>query len=223
MKLVVREKSLVLEDSGLKVFESMPYNRWTRSAGSEDDLVLGFAADVASHQIDIKLGKVRLLAMITGCARCRTASQLPSPHAAQLHCRPHCYCFAQVACTRYLSCARKKLWWMIPEWGSSMSTMPTETQFLLLEHARGGPYTVVLPLLDGAFRATLKADRDLCALARTTAYVRACAAHSAHVTQYTACCTGTPVQHSFLDALQHVGQQARHVMVLHIVHLEHLG
>ena len=62
-----------------------------------------------------------------------------------------------------MACARNKLWWMTPEWGTEIRRLPTETQFLLLEHGQRGPYSVVLPLLDGKFRATLKADRDMCA------------------------------------------------------------
>lgn len=59
-----------------------------------------------------------------------------------------------------MACARNKLWWMTPEWGSTLHTLPTETQFLLLEHGVQGCYSVILPLLCGDFRATLKADRD---------------------------------------------------------------
>lgn len=70
----------------------------------------------------------------------------------------------QVKCKRFMACARNKLWWMTPEWGTAMSEVPTETQFLLLQHGRKGPYTVMLPLIDrSGFRATLKADRNLCA------------------------------------------------------------
>lgn len=49
---------------------------------------------------------------------------------------------------------------MTPEWGTSMDQLPTETQFLLLEHEDHGVYSIVLPLICGDFRATLKADRD---------------------------------------------------------------
>lgn len=45
----------------------------------------------------------------------------------------------------------------MPCWGSRGRDVPPETQFLLLELAQGGPYAVLLPLIDcGAFRATLR-------------------------------------------------------------------
>ncbi|KAG2488980.1 hypothetical protein HYH03_012421 [Edaphochlamys debaryana] len=58
---------------------------------------------------------------------------------------------------RLLACARNKLWWMTPEWRSATWAMPPETQFLLAEMAEGGPYALLLPLIDGDFRATLRA------------------------------------------------------------------
>jgi len=46
---------------------------------------------------------------------------------------------------------------MTPEWGSQASEIPPETQFLLLELAEGGPYAILLPLIDNnTFRATLR-------------------------------------------------------------------
>ncbi len=91
---------------------------------------------------------------------------------------------------RFLACARNKLWWMTPEWGSSLRALPPETQFLLLEldeqqqqqqqqgsvdvpppllpngmaSAAGkndhpARYAVVLPLIDGDFRGTLRPSR----------------------------------------------------------------
>lgn len=80
---------------------------------------------------------------------------------------------------RYLACARNKLWWMTPEWGTSMHTLPPETQFLLLEldeadsaaaaesssnsssegDAARQRYALVLPLIDGDFRGTLRPNR----------------------------------------------------------------
>jgi Raffinose synthase or seed imbibition protein Sip1 len=45
----------------------------------------------------------------------------------------------------------------VPCWGSQGRDVPPETQFLLLELVEGGPYAVLLPLIDhGAFRATLR-------------------------------------------------------------------
>jgi hypothetical protein len=64
---------------------------------------------------------------------------------------------------------------MTPEWGTSLHTLPPETQFLLLEleeeqqaagaapgsssSSSGGRYAVVLPLIDGDFRATCRPNR----------------------------------------------------------------
>lgn len=60
-------------------------------------------------------------------------------------------------CQRFLSCARNKLWWMTPEWGTEAAQLPGETQFLLVELAEGGPYGLLLPLIsDDTFRATLR-------------------------------------------------------------------
>lgn len=57
---------------------------------------------------------------------------------------------------RLLACARNKLWWMTPEWRTDTWALPPETQFLLAEMAEGGPYALLLPLIDGDFRATLR-------------------------------------------------------------------
>jgi hypothetical protein len=63
---------------------------------------------------------------------------------------------SQVRCKRYMALGRNKLWWMTPEWGSTLEGMPPETQFLLLELQEGGPYVLVLPLIEDSFRATLR-------------------------------------------------------------------
>jgi hypothetical protein len=56
--------------------------------------------------------------------------------------------------------ARNKLWWMVPEWGTTASDLPPETQFLLVELREGGPYAVLLPLIDSnTFRGTLRGQR----------------------------------------------------------------
>lgn len=61
---------------------------------------------------------------------------------------------------RFLAAARKKLWWMTPEWGCEPEDLPPETQFLLLELAEGGPYAILLPLIDSdTFRGTLRPPR----------------------------------------------------------------
>lgn len=63
----------------------------------------------------------------------------------------------QLLSQRFLACARCKLWWMTPEWGTSAADLPPETQFMLVELKEGGPYAVLLPLIDSnKFRATLR-------------------------------------------------------------------
>jgi raffinose synthase len=64
-------------------------------------------------------------------------------------------------CKRFLACARVKLWWMQPSWGSRGEEVPPETQFLLLELGQDGPYAVILPLICDAtsgamFRCTVR-------------------------------------------------------------------
>lgn len=69
----------------------------------------------------------------------------------------HCL---QLKSKRYLACARCKLWWMTPEWGKIVADLPPETQFLLVEVEEGGPYAVLLPLIDSnTFRGTLRPPR----------------------------------------------------------------
>lgn len=50
---------------------------------------------------------------------------------------------------------------MTPEWGTPGVALPPETQFLLLELSAGGPYALVLPLIDGTFRGTLRPGSPL--------------------------------------------------------------
>ena len=74
----------------------------------------------------------------------------------------------QLQCNRFLAAARCKLWWMTPEWGSRASDLTPETQFLLLELKEGGPYAILLPLIDrDTFRGTLRPPG--CALVRSEA------------------------------------------------------
>ena len=62
-------------------------------------------------------------------------------------------------CKRWLACARNKLWWMTPEWGTKGSDLPPETQFLLME-LDSGEYVIMLPLIDNdTFRGTLRPPR----------------------------------------------------------------
>ena len=78
----------------------------------------------------------------------------------------------QLICQRFLACARCKLWWMTPEWGSRALHIPPETQFALFQTAAGGPYTIALPLIDNqTYRGTLRGPKRcaLCLLLATLA------------------------------------------------------
>lgn len=68
---------------------------------------------------------------------------------------------------RFLCLFRFKIWWMIPRVGKSACEVPMETQMLLLEAREDSPldagaasdntyYILLLPVLDGQFRATLQ-------------------------------------------------------------------
>ncbi|KAF0901643.1 hypothetical protein E2562_003596 [Oryza meyeriana var. granulata] len=62
---------------------------------------------------------------------------------------------------RFMACFRFKLWWMAQKMGEKGGDVPHETQFLLVESkaaADGGDdaYVVFLPLVEGAFRASLQ-------------------------------------------------------------------
>ena len=57
-------------------------------------------------------------------------------------------------CRRLLACARVTRYWMGPAFGSNAKDVPLDTQFLLLE-VKEGIYALLLPLLDGDFRASL--------------------------------------------------------------------
>ena len=69
---------------------------------------------------------------------------------------------------RFLCLFRFKLWWMTQRMGVSGRDVPLETQFMLIEvppaatDGDGKPaYVVMLPLLEGQFRAALQGnDRD---------------------------------------------------------------
>lgn len=70
---------------------------------------------------------------------------------------------------RFICCFRFKLWWMTQRVGRTGSDLPAESQFLLIESPGvrnpGGSheetlYTVMLPLLDGSFRASLQGNED---------------------------------------------------------------
>lgn len=82
----------------------------------------------------------------------------------------------------FLCLYRFKMWWMIPRIGKSGSEVPVETQMLLLKVAEESAlndessadqdtdrsyYILILPVLDGSFRATLQGtsqnELQLCA------------------------------------------------------------
>lgn len=80
---------------------------------------------------------------------------------------------------RFMACFRFKLWWMAQKMGDKGRDIPLETQFLLLETKDGSHlepeggnednqimYTVLLPLIEGPFRACLqgnsKDELELC-------------------------------------------------------------
>ncbi|KAL6898069.1 hypothetical protein ACP4OV_006665 [Aristida adscensionis] len=62
---------------------------------------------------------------------------------------------------RFMACFRFKLWWMAQRMGEKGGDVPHETQFLLVESKAAGAggedaYVVFLPLVEGAFRASLQ-------------------------------------------------------------------
>ncbi|KAG2609744.1 probable galactinol--sucrose galactosyltransferase 6 [Panicum virgatum] len=64
---------------------------------------------------------------------------------------------------RFMACFRSKLWWMSQRMGDKGGDVPHETQFLLVESTGAGgedaaaaAYVVFLPLVEGAFRASLQ-------------------------------------------------------------------
>ncbi|XP_051136757.1 probable galactinol--sucrose galactosyltransferase 2 [Andrographis paniculata] len=62
---------------------------------------------------------------------------------------------------KYVSLFRHKIWWMIPRFGSLGKDIPIETQMLLLEEtdpAGDTFYVLLLPVLEGKFRATLQGN-----------------------------------------------------------------
>ncbi|WCJ30002.1 Raffinose synthase family protein [Euphorbia peplus] len=74
---------------------------------------------------------------------------------------------------RFLACFRIKLFWMAQKMGDHGKDIPLETQFLLLETKDGSHlesdngneanqiiYTVILPLIEGSFRASLQGNTN---------------------------------------------------------------
>ncbi|CAD6215103.1 unnamed protein product [Miscanthus lutarioriparius] len=87
----------------------------------------------------------------------------------------HVFTFGTLRDLRFMCCFRFKLWWMTQRMGTSGRDVPLETQFMLLESRPGTVggggggdgdsgevvYVVMLPLLEGQFRAALQGnDRD---------------------------------------------------------------
>lgn len=61
-----------------------------------------------------------------------------------------------VSCNRVLACSRLTRYWMGPAFGHDAKDVPVETQFMLVEMEENGPYALLLPLVDGGFRASLE-------------------------------------------------------------------
>jgi hypothetical protein len=65
-----------------------------------------------------------------------------------------------VTCNRLLACSRLTRYWMGPAFGTKANDLPLDTQFLLLEVSKDGPYAIILPLVDAGFRASLEYSGD---------------------------------------------------------------
>lgn len=72
--------------------------------------------------------------------------------------RDHVLPIGKLRCRRLLALARTKRWWMGPSFGSAAADVPAETQMLLLELEEGA-YALVLPLVHGGVRATVRGMR----------------------------------------------------------------
>ncbi|XP_062212783.1 probable galactinol--sucrose galactosyltransferase 2 [Phragmites australis] len=80
----------------------------------------------------------------------------------------HVFTFGTLRDLRFMCCFRFKLWWMTQRMGTSGREVPLETQFMLLESRPGNNdadddsgepvYLVMLPLLEGQFRAALQGN-----------------------------------------------------------------
>ncbi|KAL3939229.1 MAG: hypothetical protein SGBAC_006018, partial [Bacillariaceae sp.] len=64
-----------------------------------------------------------------------------------------------VSCNRVLTCSRLTRYWMGPAFGDHAKDVPVETQFMLIEMEENGPYALLLPLVDGGFRASLEPSK----------------------------------------------------------------
>jgi hypothetical protein len=160
----------VVAGGALKVLQDLRADVFV-SERTAEALVLGVAAsDGAASMIDTAIGSVRY-PVWTAYHRMLAPLEAAQAGAAmqpwELCCRQtsheglgynvHALLYAQLRCQRFLAAARCKLWWMTPEWGSSARDLTPETQFLLLELEEGGPYAIMLPLIDrNTFRGTLR-------------------------------------------------------------------
>ena len=103
--------------------------------------------------------------LLRGMQRTLHASDIPDDRglfldfASSSHRGDHTVSLGQLHCERFLAASRTKRWWMGPSWGSSAAEVPVETQFVLFEL---GPdaYALVLPLVRGEFRASLRGKKS---------------------------------------------------------------
>ncbi len=71
-----------------------------------------------------------------------------------------CYPLGRIAALRRFTCCyRYDPWWTKPKVGTRGREVPVETQYLLAE-LTDGRYAVLLPILDGGFRAALEGAED---------------------------------------------------------------
>ncbi|RHN79116.1 putative galactinol--sucrose galactosyltransferase, Alpha-galactosidase [Medicago truncatula] len=91
--------------------------------------------------------------IVTGAFLGATASNIKSLHVFPI---------GVLQDLRFLCCFRFKLWWMTHRVGTCGRDIPLETQFMLIEikESKNSPviYTVLLPLLEGQFRAVLQGN-----------------------------------------------------------------
>ncbi|KAK7336568.1 hypothetical protein VNO77_17113 [Canavalia gladiata] len=87
--------------------------------------------------------------------------------ATASHCKSlHVFPIGVLEGLRFMCCFRFKLWWMTQRMGTCGRDIPLETQFMLIESkesevdGENSPtiYTVLLPLLEGQFRAVLQGN-----------------------------------------------------------------
>ncbi|KAI5004975.1 hypothetical protein ZWY2020_032218 [Hordeum vulgare] len=62
--------------------------------------------------------------------------------------------------TRFMSIFRFKVWWTTHWVGTAGRDVENETQMMVLDRAADRPYVLLLPIVDGAFRASLQSGDD---------------------------------------------------------------